>query len=374
MIPRILLELVEKRLSDQKAIILLGPRQVGKTTLLKHLVTKLNQDHLWWNGDETDIRQMLEEPTSTMLKSLIGSHNLVIIDEAQRIANIGLCIKLIYDNLPDVKVIATGSSAFELANQINEPLTGRKWEYNMFPISFEEMVNHTDLLSEKRLLEHRLIFGYYPEILNQPGNERPILNQLSDSYLFKDILVWERVQKPDRLEALVQALALQLGNEVSYLELSGLSGLDKETVERYILLLERAFIVFRLRSFHRNHRTELKKSRKIYFYDNGLRNSIINNFNPIDLRSDKGALWENFLVTERMKRLHYNQIFVNRYFWRTHEKQEIDYIEDRNGILYGYEFKWNPNSKEKFPKTFAKVYPDSQLNLITSANFSNFVM
>ncbi len=373
MIKRQLLNRILERLFDKKVIIVLGPRQTGKTTLLKELVLLSNKDSLWWNGDEPDIRQMLNKPNSTLLKSLIGSHELLIIDEAQRIENIGLCIKLIYDNIEGVKVIASGSSAFELANKINEPLTGRKWEYFLYPLSHKEMVNHHGLMEENRLLEHRLIYGYYPDVINNYGDEKAILLQLSDSYLYKDILTWEKVQKPDRLEALIQALAFQVGNEVSYFELGKITGLDKETVERYIILLERAFIVFRLRSFSRNLRTELKKSRKIYFYDNGLRNAVIKQFNPLGLRNDVGALWENFLISERMKHLEYNKIYTNRYFWRTHSQQEIDYLEERDGKLYAFEFKWKSKSKAKLPKSFALAYPQSEQMVITPDNFSGFI-
>ncbi len=373
MIKRQLLNRILERLFDKKVIIVLGPRQTGKTTLLKELVLLSNKDSLWWNGDEPDIRQMLNKPNSTLLKSLIGSHELLIIDEAQRIENIGLCIKLIYDNIEGVKVIASGSSAFELANKINEPLTGRKWEYFLYPLSHKEMVDHHGLMEENRLLEHRLIYGYYPDVINNYGDEKAILLQLSDSYLYKDILTWEKVQKPDRLEALIQALAFQVGNEVSYFELGKITGLDKETVERYIILLERAFIVFRLRSFSRNLRTELKKSRKIYFYDNGLRNAVIKQFNPLGLRNDVGALWENFLISERMKHLEYNKIYTNRYFWRTHSQQEIDYLEERDGKLYAFEFKWKSKSKAKLPKSFALAYPQSEQMVITPDNFSGFI-
>ena len=362
-----------ERLFDKKVIIVLGPRQTGKTTLLKEIVLLSTNETLWWNGDETDIRQILRNPSSTMLKSLIGKHKLLIIDEAQRIENIGLCIKLIYDNIEGVKVIASGSSAFELANKINEPLTGRKWEYFLYPISYKEMVDHHGLIEENRLLEHRLIYGYYPDVINNYGDEQAILQQLSDSYLYKDILTWEKVQKPDRLEALVQALAFQVGNEVSYFELGKITGLDKETVERYIILLEKAFIVFRLRSFSRNLRTELKKSRKIFFYDNGLRNAVIRQFNPLGLRNDVGALWENFIISERMKYLEYNKIYTNRYFWRTHSQQEIDYLEERDGKLLAFEFKWKSKSKVKLPKSFTEAYPESAQKVITPDNFYEFI-
>ncbi|MFA7445972.1 MAG: ATP-binding protein [Flavobacteriaceae bacterium] len=374
MIVRQLENNIQKRLKDNKAIILLGARQVGKTTLLNNL-TANRENVLHWNGDDADIREMLANPTSTRLKSYIGKNTTLVIDEAQRIENIGLCLKLIIDNIKGVKVIATGSSAFELANKINEPLTGRKWEYTMYPISFEEMVSHTDLLTEQRLLEQRLVFGYYPDVLNNPGEEKEILKQLANSYLYKDILTWERIQKPDRLEKLVQAIAFQVGNLVSYNELGQMAGLDNQTVEHYINLLEKAFIVFRLNSFSRNLRNELKKSRKIYFYDNGLRNAVINQFNPIGLRADKGALWENFLIVERLKHISYHNFYANRYFWRTSAQQEIDYIEEADGKINAYEFKYAKNTeKVRFPKTFTENYNPEKTTAITLENYTEFII
>lgn len=373
MIERQLKILINKRLNDRKVIIILGPRQSGKTTLIKSIYSEKDSSVLWWNGDETDTRQILKNPTSTILKSLIGKHRVVVIDEAQRIENIGLCLKLIYDNINKVKVIASGSSSFELANKINEPLTGRKWEFFLYPLSYKEMVENHGSVRENRLLEQRLIYGYYPDVINNPGDEKVLLQQLSDSYLYKDILTWEKIHKPDRLESLVQALAFQVGNQVSYNELGKLIGLDKETVERYIIMLERAFVVFRLSSLSRNLRNELKKSRKIYFYDNGLRNAVIKQFNPLELRNDIGALWENFLISERKKYLHYNQILTNQYFWRTFDQQEIDYIEDRDGKLYVFEFKWNKNSRKKFPKIFTNTYPNNETKLITRDNIEEFI-
>ena len=374
MVERQLKSLINARINDSKVIIILGPRQSGKTTLIKTIFSENDTSVLWWNGDETDIRQILKNPTSTILKSLIGKHRVVVIDEAQRIENIGLCMKLIHDNIKQVKVIASGSSSFELANKINEPLTGRKWEFFLYPLSYKEMVEDHGSVNEKRLLERRLIYGYYPEVVNNPGDEKVLLQQLSDSYLYKDILTWEKIHRPDRLESLVQALAFQVGNQVSYNELGRLTGIDKETVERYIILLERAFIVFRLGSLSRNLRKELKKSRKIYFYDNGLRNAVIKQYSPIELRNDIGALWENFLISERMKYLQYNQILTNQYFWRTHDQQEIDYIEERDGKMYAFEFKWNKNSKKKFPKIFSKSYPNNETKLITRDNYLEFIV
>lgn len=374
MIERAIAPSVNSRLADEKAIILLGPRQVGKSTLLQQLSPAFQQKVIEWNGDDADVRTLLANPTATLLRQYIGAAKTLIIDEAQRIENIGLCIKLVVDQIPGVKVIATGSSAFDLANRINEPLTGRKWEYRLYPFSFGEMVNHHGFMEENRLLNHRLVYGYYPEIVNNPGEEEVRLKQLSSSYLYKDILTWERIQKPDKMERLVQALAFQLGNEVSFNELGQLTGLDNETTEKYVDLLEKSFIVFRLGSLSRNLRNELKKSRKFYFYDNGLRNAVINQFSPAALRQDIGALWENFVVSERIKYLAYREINCNRYFWRTHAQQEIDYIEERNGRMQAYEFKWNANSKARFPKTFLDAYPDTEAHILTPANFHAFLL
>jgi predicted AAA+ superfamily ATPase len=374
MIKRSLQNNIAKKLKDNKAIILLGPRQSGKSTLLQLMQTQLKQPIAWWNGDETDIRSLLEHPTSIKLKSLIGNNKTVVIDEAQRIENIGLCIKLITDNLKGIKVIATGSSAFELANKINEPLTGRKWEYHLYPLSFGEMVTHTTLLEEKRLLHHRLVYGYYPEIITSPGNEQSLLKQLANSYLYKDILTWERIQKPDKLEKLVQALAFQMAQLISYNELGQLCGLNAETVEKYINLLEKAFVVFRLPAFSRNLRNELKKSYKIYFYDNGLRNAVINQFNPVTLRNDTGQLWENWFISERMKFLNNTEKHVSRFFWRTLAQQEVDYIEDGNGKITAYECKWNPKAKGGVSRAFSGGYPKAVSHVVTPESAEIFLL
>ncbi|MGB3155787.1 MAG: ATP-binding protein [Chitinophagaceae bacterium] len=373
MIKRAVEDIISNRLTDNKAIILLGPRQAGKSTLLQLMQPRLKQPVAWWNGDETDIRILLEQPTSTKLLSLIGQSKTVVIDEAQRIENIGLCIKLITDNSKDVKVIATGSSAFELANKINEPLTGRKWEYHLYPFSFGEMVAHTNLLEEKRLLHHRLVYGYYPEIVTSPGNEQARLKQLANSYLYKDILTWERIQKPDKLEKLVQALAFQMAQLISNNELGQICGLNAETVEKYISLLEKAFIVFRLPAFSRNLRNELKKSYKIYFFDNGIRNAVINQFNPVNLRQDTGQLWENWFINERMKFLNNTENHSSRFFWRTLAQQEVDYIEDADGIITAFECKWNPKTKGNVSRAFTNAYPKAVTNLVTPENAEKFL-
>lgn len=373
MIKRILYQKITSRLFKGKAIIILGARQVGKTTLLEELQKNTDGKLLFLNADEPDVRARLTNVTSSQLKQVIGDHKLLVIDEAQRIKNIGLTLKLITDQIKQVQVVATGSSAFELANEINEPLTGRKYEYNMFPVSLKEMIDHHGEMEEKRMLETRLIYGMYPEVVTNPGNEKRELENLSGSYLYKDIFSFQEIRRPDIVEKLLQALALQVCNEVSYNELAQIISADPITVERYIGLLEQAFVIFRLYSLSRNHRNELKKSRKVYFYDNGIRNALIANFNPLSLRQDTGALWENFMVSERMKHTQYHDIYCNRFFWRTLQQQEIDYIEEREGKLFAFEFKWNKKSQPKFPKTFAKAYPNAEMKMITPDNYEEFI-
>jgi hypothetical protein len=373
MIKRNLQSLIESKLHDGKAIILLGARQVGKTTLLNQLFAS-KEDTLWLNGDEPDVQALFENATSSRLKNLFGDKKNIVIDEAQRISDIGLRLKLITDNIKGVQLIATGSSSFELANKVNEPLTGRKWEYKMFPISFGEMVNHHGLLEEKRLLPQRLVYGYYPDIVNHPGSEKEVLKQLTDSYLYKDILMWENIQKPEKLLRLLQALAFQVGSQVSFNELGQICSLDNKTVEKYITLLEQVFVIFRLGTFSRNLRNELKNSRKIYFYDNGIRNALIANFNQPELRTDIGALWENFIISERIKFINYQGIWANSYYWRTKEQTEIDYLEESDGKLSAYEFKWSANSKASFSKVFSNAYPNSEFKVIHKDNFDEFIL
>lgn len=372
MIKRELQNIILNLVGKGKAIIILGARQVGKTTMLEKMFSD-DRKVLWLNGDEPEVQTLFEHVSSERLRAIIGDKELIVIDEAQNIDNIGMKLKLITDNIKEVQIIATGSSSFELANKLNEPLTGRKWEYNFFPVSFKEMVGHHGYLKELGMLKHRLIFGYYPEVVSFPGLEKKTLNELLNSYLYKDLLKWGRLQKADKIIRLLQALAFQVGNEVSYSELGKIVELDKQTVEKYIQLLEQAFVVFRLGAFSRNLRKELSKSKKIYFYDNGIRNSLINNFAPMDLRQDKGALWENFLMSERVKFLNYSDTWVNSFFWRTYDQQEIDYIEEADGELFAWEFKWNKNSKKKIPKLFLNEYNVKEAKIITPDNFDKFV-
>lgn len=371
MIPRILKASIKNDLFKGKAILLYGPRQSGKSTLIQEILK--DQEHLYLNGDDSDVREILTNTTATKLKAVAGNKKIVFIDEAQRIQNIGLTLKLFTDQIKDVQVIATGSSAFELSSQVNEPLTGRKYEFMIYPLSFSEMVAYHGLIQEKRLIDHRLVYGYYPEIVTKPGEERRLLKLLASSYLYKDLLMLEQIKKPLILEKLVKALALQIGSEINYQELAQTIGADGKTVDKYIDLLEKAFVVFRLPALNRNVRNEIKKGKKVYFYDCGIRNAVINNFKSIDSRTDAGALWENYVMAERMKYLHYNNIDAKQYFWRTTQQQEIDLVEENNEEWAAYEFKRNPKAKVRFPQTFTDNYKNTILLVVSPANIEDFL-
>lgn len=374
LVSRIIATEIDRYLFQGKAIILFGPRQVGKTTILKRLLEERREEVLLINCDEADVRELLTNTTSTRLRVIIGNHRIVVIDEAQRVPDVGITLKLFTDQIEQVQVIATGSSALELAAKTHESLTGRKYEFMLFPLSFSEMVKHQGFLDEKRLIPHRMVFGYYPEIVTHPGEEKKLLKLLANSYLYKDLLALGKINKPMLLEKIVRALALQLGSEVSFHEVGQLVGADNQTVERYVDLLEKAFVVFRLPAYNRNVRNEIKKGKKIYFYDNGIRNAIIGDFNVLEKRTDQGALWENFLISERWKYVTYQEIDTQRYFWRTTQQQEIDYLEERDRRLFAYEFKWSVKSKPKFPRAFTKNYPEAETQLITPDNFNMFLM
>jgi len=365
---------IESKIIDKigggKAIILVGPRQVGKTTLLKKIIDK--EDYLFLDGDDPAVRKLLTNPNTEQLKSIIGKKKTVFIDEAQRIENIGLTLKIITDQFGDVQLFASGSSAFELNNKINEPLTGRKWEYHLFPVSWKELEDTIGFVTATQQLELRILYGMYPDVINHTGQEVEVLRQLANSYLYKDILAFGGIRKPDILEKLLQALALQIGNEVSFNELSQLLGIDKNTVITYIDILEKSFVIFRLKSFSRNLRNEIKTNQKIYFSDTGIRNMVIGNFNALDLRPDKGALWENFLISERIKKLHYDNSLAKPYFWRTVQQQEIDYVEEEAGKISGYEIKWNEKAKFKIPKLFIESY-QAETSVLNRENFKTFL-
>lgn len=374
MIHRILEDKISGLLGNGKAIIIMGARQVGKSTLLES-VFRQQSDVLWMSGDDVDVQELFSEMTSTRLKALLGNSKTLIIDEAQRIPDIGLRLKLITDQIKDVQVVATGSSSFLLASKVNESLMGRKREFRMFPLSFGEMAAHASLLEELRLMPHRMVYGYYPEVVSNPGNEAVILKELADSFLYKDILAIEGINKPDKLVRLLKALAFQIGSQVSYNEVGQLVGLDSKTVERYVDILEKSYIIFRLGTFSRNLRNELKQSRKIYFWDLGVRNAIIGNLAQVENRADIGALWENFVIAERMKHISYNDSLAQCWFWRTQQQKEIDYLEEEDGVLRAYEFKWNDRKAEsRMPDAFAKAYPEARFQVITPKNIDTFLL
>ena len=375
-IKRDLQKVLEAKIGSGKVLILIGPRQVGKTTLLRKILSENFEKNSvqYWNCDEADVRKILSEESSARFNSLIGNSKFIVIDEAQRIQNIGLKLKILHDNFPEVQIAVTGSSALDLSNTINEPLTGRKFEYNLFPFSTNELVLNSNMRDEMKRLENRLVYGFYPDVANNPGEEKEILSNIVSSYLYKDVFEFQDIRKPAVIEKLVQALALQVGSEVSFNELGNLLGIDTLTVQKYVDLLEKAYVVFHLHSYSRNVRNELKKSIKIYFYDNGVRNAVISNFSPCDLRSDIGMIWENFLISERVK----NNAFHNRkakyYFWRTTQRQEIDFIEEIDGKFSAYEFKYNPKKANvKCPLTFSNNYPEIPFSVVTKDNYMEFI-
>lgn len=371
MYKRTLEDLIKGKAGKNKAIILTGPRQAGKTTLIKEILA--STPYLFLDGDDPTTREILTYPNTQEISRIINSHKRIFIDEAQRIEGIGLTLKIITDQFREVQLFVSGSSSFDLSNKINEPLTGRKWEFQLYPVSWEEFEGHHGYLQAEQQLEQRLLFGFYPDVLNNPGEEQAILKNLVNSYLYRDILALSDIRKPEVLDKMVQALALQVGNEINYSELAQTVGIDKNTVIKYIELLEKGYVVFKLGSFSRNLRNEIKTSKKIYFYDNGIRNMIIGNFNPLELRSDKGALWENFLVSERKKQNEYKDGLTRMWFWRSSQQQEVDLVEEKSGKLYGFEFKWLNKGKARLPATFLNAYK-AEPTVIDRKNFRDFVI
>jgi len=370
-IKRAVEESIKSSLFKSKVIIVYGARQVGKTTLVKSIASGLNQPFSYLNCDENDILNQLQNAdTSSALKAIVGNNKLVIIDEAQRVKNIGLKLKLLVDNYSDQQIIATGSSSFELSNEINEPLTGRSFEYWLFPFSLSEIVAQKSSPEFNRELENILIYGLYPDVYQTTSIEDKSLRikYLANNYLYKDILKFNDLKSSGAVLKLLQALALQIGNEVSYNELASIVGISKQTVENYISLLEKAFIIFRLSPYSTNLRKELGKLRKVYFLDLGIRNAIINNQNGLNLRDDIGKLWENFIIAEKYKAQFGPGFKTNFYFWRTYDQQEVDLVEDRGGKLQGWEIKWT-DKKGKIPSTWAENYPKASWEIINRDNY-----
>ena len=370
MFVRTIEKLIEEKFGDRKAIIVVGARQVGKTTLLRKVLD--DKRYLFLDADDPSTRSLLQSPTTEQIRTFLSDFKFVFLDEAQRIPGIGLTLKIITDQFKGVQLFVSGSSSFDLGNALNEPLTGRKWEYELFPVSWEEYESEIGIIKSEQQLENRLLFGFYPEVINNQGKEKETLKNLVNSYLYRDILTFSDIRKPEVIDKLLQALALQVGNEVNYNELSQLIDVNKITIQKYIDILEKGYIVFRLNSFSRNMRNEIKQNRKIYFYDNGIRNMIIGDFKPLDLRMDKGALWENFLVSERLKQNKYKNTFSRMYFWRTVQQQEIDYVEECEGAISAFEFKWS-NTRTRFPHRFLENYKANGI-VIDRNNFREFVI
>ena len=370
MIRRAQQDIIERHLFRGKAIIVIGARQVGKSTLFRMILEGRTEPTLMLNCDEPEVKETLSNANLKELQLLVGQHKIVVIDEAQRVPDVGLTLKRIIDNFPDVQLMVTGSSSLELQSKLNEPLTGRKFEYHLFPLSTGELLTSQGLLAVKQTLESRLIYGSYPDIVTNAADAKELLLNLANSYLYKDLLELEGIRRPMLLSKLLTALALQVTSEVSYNELAQTIGTDNKTVEKYIDLLEKCFIVFRLNGFNRNLRTELKRSKKIYFYDNGIRNAILQNFAPLSMRQDIGALWENFVITERLKANQAAGRYVNSYFWRTTQQQEIDYVEESDGQFTLFEMKWNPKKgNTRFPAVFSEVYDVKEKIVVTPDNW-----
>lgn len=371
---------IESQLDDYvipgKVFLLYGPRRVGKTSSMNKYVQTNFRNYFIGTGDDIQVRKILSSEDLHKITNSFRSYTGIFIDEAQRIPNIGWGLKLLTDHNPNLKIIASGSSSFQLSNQTGEPLTGRSVTYSMFPVSVMELTETNGQMSVLQSLDDLLIYGSYPETLNAKGysKKQSYLLSLRNSYLFKDILELENLKNPDKLIDLLQLIAFQIGNEVSLNELSRTLGIAKQTVERYLDLLEKSFIIIKVRAYSSNLRKEISKSHRYYFYDNGVRNAVINNFNDMNSRMDAGMLWENFCFIERIKKQNYKHIYSNNYFWRTYDKQEIDLIEDRNGILYAYKFKWNTHKKCKVPDIFKETYPNSEFECITPDNFMDFVV
>lgn len=355
---------------NKKAIVVIGPRQVGKTTLIQKIVE--DKKTLFLNGDDPQTRLQLINANFQFLIQMVMDYETIVIDEAQRIENIGITVKMLVDAKLNKQFILTGSSSLDLGNRINEPLTGRKWEHQLFPLSWSEIKNHYSFSNAFSRLEEFLIYGMYPEVVTN-SNKKKILLQLSGSYLYQDILELVNIKKPDLLMKLLNALALQLGSEVSYNELAKILGVDRMTIINYIDLLEKVYVIFRLHPFSTNQRNEITAKPKIYFYDNGIRNAIIGQFNPLQSRQDVGALFENFFISEKIKQLNYKGFYGKIHYWRNTQQAEIDFIEINEGEITAHEIKYNPNKKVNFTKSFTEKYHPKETLVVNKDNFWEYL-
>ena len=365
-----------KSLLPNKVVVILGARRIGKTSFLKHLTSTMKEPFLQLNGEDMATVEVLKQRTVENYKRLMGKHKFLIIDEAQKIPEIGKILKLMVDEIEGIKIIVTGSSMFDLTNQLGEPLTGRKITYQMYPLAQMEYMNEENLVQTKANLEERLIYGSYPELFQYTSNEEKAtyLKELVNSYLLKDILAHDGVRNSAKMIDLLRLIAFQIGKEVSLDELGKQLGMNRITVDKYLDLLSKVFVIYKVQAFSRNLRKEVTKSCKWYFYDNGIRNTLIANFNALGLRNDVGELWENYLLSERLKFQHYTGMTVNNYFWRTYQQQEIDWIEERGGALHAYELKWNANKKAKIPSAWKDTYPESSFEVQTPSNYLDWIL
>jgi uncharacterized protein len=373
---RAILTEFHKKLLPNKVLILLGARRVGKTDLIKnYLATIPKEDYLQLNGEDLDDSNLLKERSVSNYSRLLANVKILVIDEAQNIPDIGMILKLIVDSIDGIKIIATGSSVFDLSNKLGEPLVGRKNTIYLFPLSqmeFSEFENYKETTIK---LEERLLFGGYPELEQYPdwNDKISYLKEIINSYLLKDILIFDGIKQSNKILDLLKLIAFQVGQEVSLQELARQLGISKNTVESYLDLLSKVFVIYKVPGFSRNLRKEITKSNRWYFYDNGIRNAIIGNFTRLETRTDVGALWENYLASERVKHQNYTQKTVSNYFWRTYDQQELDWLEEKNGNLCGFEFKWNENRKAKIPTAFAKAYPEASFEVINRGNYLDFI-
>lgn len=358
-----------------KVLIIYGPRQVGKTTLLNDFLSKTQLRYKKGSGDAITMRDIFSSEDPKKILEYVSGYDLIVIDEAQKIPNIGVGLKILVDALPEMRVVVTGSSSFELSQEIGEPLTGRKRTHILYPLSHGELLDVYNDFELKEKLEEFLVFGAYPEVITakDQASKKRVLEELSDSYLLKDVLALDRVRKPNMLIRLVKLLAFQVGNEVSLHELAVKTMMDVKTVENYIDILQKSFVIKYIGAYSGNLRNEITTKGKIYFYDTGMRNAVINNYNNLEDRNDIGALWENFLVMERIKKQEYSEIYSNNYFWRTYAGEEIDWVEERDGKLFAYEFKWNTKKKVGAPKNWTRQYPESEFSLVTPENYLSFI-
>ena len=369
------LENLTKILQPNKVIVVYGPRRCGKTTLLNEFIKNVSLSYLLVSGEDISVQNYLSSQSIEKLSSFVGSNRLLVIDEAQKIKNVGINLKLIVDHMKDVKVIATGSSSFDLARNLGEPLTGRKYTLRLFPIAQLELQQIENRAQTDANLENRLIYGSYPEIVLMQDNRQKerYLKEIINSYLYKDILELEGIRHSGKIVRLSQLLSFQIGKEVSHNELGVQLGMSKNTIEKYLDLMEKAFVIFRLNGFSRNLRKEISKNSRYYFIDNGIRNALVNNFNAIGMRDDIGLLWENYLVMERLKKQEYLSLSANNYFWRTYDRQEIDFVEERGGHIYGYEMKWTKR-KNAPPKVWLKTYSNAHYQVISRDNYLEFII